>query len=225
MSQIFQSIGGALSGALSKLGGIGGGAANGGSNLGSGIERAAGIGLGVPSLISQWQYANAQKQQINNLLQLQQKYANLTPGQVSSDVSSLTKPLDNSLVQGVGNQVQAALAERGLSQAPGIYASSLGQGLAPYLQQNQQTAAQLWSNMKQLPFYVPQPQFPQQPGFQGILSMIAGNKQPSLQQLLTMMQPKQSAAPAPVFNNPTDTGNVGDTGLASIPWLPQGATA
>ena len=62
------------------------------------------------------------------------------PEKLAAMAAKLTAPLNQGLQQSVGNQVQGSLAERGLSQAPGIYASSLAQGLAPYYQQNQQTA-------------------------------------------------------------------------------------
>jgi len=62
------------------------------------------------------------------------------PEKLAAMVAKLKKPLDNALVQGVSNTVQGNLAERGLGQAPGIYTTSLAQGLAPYEQQNEQTA-------------------------------------------------------------------------------------
>lgn len=67
------------------------------------------------------------------------KYAQ-NPQLLSQAVASATKPLDNALVQSVNNTVQANQAARGLSQAPGIFAASEAQALAPFVQQNQQTA-------------------------------------------------------------------------------------
>ena len=67
------------------------------------------------------------------------KYAQ-NPALLSQAVASATKPLDNALVQNVNNTVQGNMAQRGLSQAPGIFAASEAQALAPFVQQNQQTA-------------------------------------------------------------------------------------
>src|ERR1700741_2348097 len=59
------------------------------------------------------------------------------------EVRAATQPLSLGLVQDVTSQVSGTLAERGLSQAPGIQATELATALAPYQQQNQQTALQL----------------------------------------------------------------------------------
>lgn len=50
------------------------------------------------------------------------------------------QPLSAGLTQGVGNNVQAFLGERGLSESPTISADVLAQALAPYQQQEQQLA-------------------------------------------------------------------------------------
>jgi len=64
------------------------------------------------------------------------------PGQVSQMVTKAEQPLDNALVQAVNNRVQGDMAQRGLAQAPGIFAGTEAQALAPFVQQNQQTAEQ-----------------------------------------------------------------------------------
>src|SRR5229473_394004 len=64
------------------------------------------------------------------------------PEKLTAMVLKAQRPLDNSLVQSINNRVQGDLAERGLSQAPGIFAASEAQALAPFQQQNQQTALQ-----------------------------------------------------------------------------------
>ena len=65
------------------------------------------------------------------------------PTKLSSEVRAATQPLNAGLVQDVTNQVSGTLAERGLSQAPGIQATELATSLAPFQQQNQNTALQL----------------------------------------------------------------------------------
>src|ERR1035438_4054125 len=62
------------------------------------------------------------------------------PAALAQMAAKLQKPLDAGLTQSVTNQVQGNMAERGLSQAPGIFAASESQALAPFVQQNQQTA-------------------------------------------------------------------------------------
>lgn len=80
----------------------------------------------------------------NDVLKQQMDYTrmlqNMTPAQMIAQITALEKPLSANLINNVGNTVQGQLGERGLSQAPGIYASSLAQGLAPYQLQEQQMA-------------------------------------------------------------------------------------
>jgi hypothetical protein len=71
---------------------------------------------------------------INNLMK--------NPGQLAAMISKLQQPLNQGLTQAVGNQVQGNMAERGLSQAPGTFAATESQALAPYYQQNQNAAMQ-----------------------------------------------------------------------------------
>ena len=65
------------------------------------------------------------------------------PTQLAKQVASATQPLNEGLVQSVDNTVKGSLAESGLSQAPGILATTESQALAPFEQQNQNTALQL----------------------------------------------------------------------------------
>ena|ERR1700723_283042 len=64
------------------------------------------------------------------------------PQKMAALISKLQQPLNNGLTQAVGNQVQGSLAERGLSQAPGVFGATESQAFAPYYQQNQNTATQ-----------------------------------------------------------------------------------
>jgi hypothetical protein len=92
-------------------------------------------------------------------------YNKLTPAQVTEGITSLEQPLSKNLTNAVGNTVQGQLAERGLSQAPGIFASSLAQGIAPYQLQEQQLAQQAYFQKLGLPISAqPSPfgPFPQQ---------------------------------------------------------------
>lgn len=62
------------------------------------------------------------------------------PNKFNAYVRSFERPLNAGLTQSVGNQVQAYLGERGLSQTPGITSDVLAQALAPFVQQNQSRA-------------------------------------------------------------------------------------
>ena len=95
----------------------------------------AGLGL-LGNLISG---VESQKEQ-NLLTNQQNKIANLTPAQLTQMVQGAEAPINQGLIQDVGNTVQADVASRGLSQAPGIFASEESQALAPYEEQNYQTA-------------------------------------------------------------------------------------
>lgn len=81
-------------------------------------------------------------QQRSNLMNEAQKWEQLTPQQLSAKIAAATQPLNQGLVQGVGNTVSAQMGERGLAQAPGIFSAEESQALAPYYQQNQATALQ-----------------------------------------------------------------------------------
>jgi hypothetical protein len=103
------------------------------------ISKVAGLGAtgaGLAGNLSlEAQRANAEKQAEAN--------AKLTPAQLGSLVTGATQPLNAGLVQAVTNTTDANLAEMGLSQAPGLIATATSQALAPFEQQNQQTALQL----------------------------------------------------------------------------------
>lgn len=83
-----------------------------------------------------------QSKEQNFVTAQQNKIANLTPSQLTSMVTGAEAPINQSLIQNVDNSVQADVASRGLAQAPGIFASEESQALAPYEQQNYQTALQ-----------------------------------------------------------------------------------
>lgn len=59
------------------------------------------------------------------------------PAKMNAYAKQFTQPLDAGLQQGVANQSQAYLAERGLSASPYISEQVESQAIAPYIQQNQ----------------------------------------------------------------------------------------
>jgi hypothetical protein len=96
----------------------------------------AGAGL-VGNILNE----RARSSEISNLQKAEKTLAD--PTKLASEVRGATQPLNAGLVQDITNQVSGNLAERGLSQAPGIQATELATALAPFQQQNQQTALQL----------------------------------------------------------------------------------
>lgn len=109
------------------------------SNVGSFLKTNAntvipGAATGA-GFLSNWLAARRQRQRdqfVQNLVQ--------NPAAMQKYVAGFQKPLAAGLSQGVGNQVQAFLGERGLSGTPGISADVLTQAEAPYIQQSQQQA-------------------------------------------------------------------------------------
>jgi len=99
------------------------------------------VGMTGAGLVGNILNERARSGEISNLQKAEKTLAD--PTKLSAEVRAATQPLNAGLVQDVTNQVSGNLAERGLSQAPGIQATELATALAPYQQQNQQTALQL----------------------------------------------------------------------------------
>lgn len=64
------------------------------------------------------------------------------PTKFNAFVNSMEKPLDQGLVSSLGNTVQGAMAERGLSGSPAMWGDVMAQATAPYKQQSQEMAIQ-----------------------------------------------------------------------------------
>lgn len=80
----------------------------------------------------------AQKAALQNQAQLKALVAN--PALLAQKVQAMSQPLNQGLVQGVENQAQAGLAERGLGTSPQIANQVFAQALGPYEQQNRSEA-------------------------------------------------------------------------------------
>lgn len=111
----------------------------------------AGLGSAGMGVIGNIQANSARNSVLNAEMARMNAYNRLTPGQVATGISQLERPLDSNLLHSVGNAVSGQLAERGLSQAPGIQAEALAQGLAPYQLQEQQLAQQAFFQKLGLP--------------------------------------------------------------------------
>lgn len=62
------------------------------------------------------------------------------PQQIAQMATAASQPLSQSLIKSITNAVQGETASRGLGQSPGIFSTTLAQALAPYQQQNYNTA-------------------------------------------------------------------------------------
>lgn len=122
-----------MSDTLGQIGSFFGGS----GSAGSGLLDLAGLGTAGSGLIGNILNERTRSQQINQLQQQE------NPTKLAQEVVAATQPLNSGLVQSVGNTVSANLAEQGLSEAPGIQATVESQALAPFEQQNQNTALQL----------------------------------------------------------------------------------
>ena len=93
------------------------------------ITKVANVGSGAFNLYNQ--YRNQQYQS-----KLRDIASN--PAKMNAYASQFIRPLNAGLTKSVGNQAQAYLGERGLSDSPQISEDVLAQAIAPYIQQNQQ---------------------------------------------------------------------------------------
>jgi hypothetical protein len=116
-----------------------------------GIAPYAGLGSSIFGTVGNIQANNARNSVLSAEVNRMNAYNRLTPAQVSTGISQLEQPLSSDLLHNVGNAVSGQLAERGLSQAPGIQAEALAQGLAPYQLQEQQMAQQAFFQKLGLP--------------------------------------------------------------------------
>src|SRR6266576_1247109 len=109
------------------------------------------VGLAGNSAIGNILANRSRNQVLSKEMQQMDALNKLTPAQITSGISALQQPLSANLQNSVANMTQGKLAERGLSQAPGIFASELGQGLAPYQLQEQQLAQDAYFKKLGLP--------------------------------------------------------------------------
>lgn len=113
---------------IMNAGGGGGGQDTGEAPLWQKLLLGGMLGTGeIGNIIEERKRASYQNQLLNLIK---------NPAALTQMILKAQRPLDNALVQAVNNRVQADLASRGLSQAPGIFAAGESQAIAPYIQQN-----------------------------------------------------------------------------------------
>lgn len=161
---------------------------------------------------------NKQNSYQNSLLNLMNN-----PQALTNKVLQAEQPISNSLTQAVTNQVQAQMASRGLAQAPGIFATTESQALAPFQQQNYQTALQqVLASLGA-------------PGQYSNLNQPASNLTPALSMFLrsfgtpggqqqgSNVAPAAWTVPPQQYGNPGITAPTGTAGLVGVPPTGTGA--
>jgi hypothetical protein len=176
-----------------------------GSGVGKGLLTATELGTTGAGLVGNIMNEKARSAQYNEIANAEKTLGD--PTALAKQVVAATQPLNSGLVQSVENNVSGNLASEGLSQAPGIQAASLAQALAPFQQQNQQTAMQLVLERLGLPI---------QYGTAGA-SVLPPNV--DLSKLLAMLSQNNSGSDV---SNPTDLmslvwGNPSISGTGNLP--------
>lgn len=189
-----------------------------GSPAGQGIGKLASLGTTGLGLYSNISAENQRGDELNYLKNSQNALTNLTPAQLSAKVSQAQQPLNSALVQGISNQVSGNLASQGLSEAPGIQASTLAQALAPYQQQNQQAALQLVMQQLGLPIEYAQALLRNSPGQSNLSPILStlfkGNAgTPATGQGFQTSFPPDDSQTAPQ-DTPFDIGNLFNSATA-----------
>ena len=106
-----------------------------------------GVGTGIMGLIGNAS-ANRERNKLIQAAVARQRYLqSLTPEQVTTGIRGLESPLSGGLTKGVGNLVQAAMQERGLTGSPTIWGDVLAQALAPYMLQAKELASNNYFRM------------------------------------------------------------------------------
>lgn len=160
---------------------------------GTGLLDLLGLGTAGAGTIGNIMNQKARSDQLGKISKAEKTLGN--PTQLAEQVSAATQPLNEGLVQSVGNTVSGSLAERGLSQAPGIQGTELAQALAPFQQANQQTALQLVLERLGLPIQYAQ----------AYLGGLPGNA--NISPILAMLM-KQGMGKPPSFTGAPDTSGI-----------------
>lgn len=142
-----------MDGLTQLFSGLGGGG-------GGGVQPTPGFGGAMPPVFGQSQGAPLWEKlvtggmlgmgELGNILEenKRSKYQDVImnylkhPELMAAAINKLTQGISPALKQSVMNMVQGQMAERGLAQAPGIFAATSEQALAPYALQQQQLAQQ-----------------------------------------------------------------------------------
>lgn len=129
----------------------GGGGAGGGGGWLSQIMPYLALGGAGSSLIGNIMANRSRNAVLSAEMAQMSKLSKLTPAQITQGISAIEQPLSGNLIKTLTNNVQGQMAERGLSQAPGIFAQSIASAEAPYAVQEQQLAQDAFFKQLGLP--------------------------------------------------------------------------
>lgn len=197
------------------------------SGPGQGLMKVLQLGTAGGGLVGNILNERMRSQELSRLSNAEKTLAD--PTKLSAEVRAATQPLNEGLVSSVSEPVIAGLAERGLSQAPGIQAAAVSSALAPFEQQNQQTALQLVLARLGLPIEYARTilaGLPPNTNLAPIMAMLAGAKgggtdpslDPTIAKLIagSPMTSDTSSYSAPTTLTPPP-GYGGDTGDFQLP--------
>lgn len=199
-----------LTGIIKMLGG-GGASGAGGMQMAPWMKYLL-LALGGSGILSNFLRNRSIGSEYNFLNQQQRALTGMSPQALAGKVASATQPLSHGLEQSVGNEVQAMMAERGLSQAPGIFSANMAQAFAPYYQQNQNTALNLILRQMGIPVE-----------YAGALGGFT--QQPSsMMPLILALLSQQKKAPG--ITDPSSVGALPTSGWSDLPdWMSNPATS
>lgn len=166
------------------------------------LAPAIGLGTSLFGAINQFSLAGKEKSAMDQSI-----YYSKNPQAINALVKQFQQPLSSGLTSGVGNVVNASLAEQGLSQAPGIQSQVLSQALAPYQQNSQQMAIEEAFKALGLPI-------------QALQAIQSTMKPDQLALMLKSILPGQQQSPYPTFGGGS-VGGQSDPALATNDWIPQ----
>ena len=195
------------------------------NGIGSALSKVASnplakIGTGIAGTVGNITGNQMKDRALLQQLDLQKSLAAMTPQQLALQAQQLQQPLSEGLTQGVGNQVQAMMGERGLSQAPGIFSQTMAQSLAPFQIQEQQMAMNAILQKLGLPIeaagrFLPTPNTTSTAGiWQTLMNQLQGGKgTPNIGGNAALAAGDYSNLGAPSFNSNEIPGtSTGDTG-------------
>lgn len=109
------------------------------------------LGTGIAGMVGNIQANKAKNAELAKQQAIRDKLANMSTEDIIKGVQALSRPMSGGLVKGVGNIVQASMAEKGLTGSGPIWADVFAQALAPYQQHETDRATQAFFDMLRLP--------------------------------------------------------------------------
>lgn len=197
------------------------------SGPGAGLLKVGELGSAGAGLVGNILNERARSNELGRVSAAEKTLAD--PTALAKQVAAATQPLDTGLTESVGNAVDASLAEKGLTQAPGIARTELSQALAPFEQANQNTALQLVLTRLGLPLQYAQTFLSNLPPNVNLAPLLAllgkggGSTEglgPDVASFLRLISGPQDTTTIPAtgdYTTPPDLTGVNDIGDFSVP--------